>query len=1050
MEIINLAGNWSFQLDPGNIGMEQRWYDQALKKSIAFPGSTDEGGFGDKTDNEDTLRLSRKYKYIGAAWYQKRVIIPASWKGKLFSLFLERCMWETRVWVDGHYAGSDNSLSTAHVYNLTKWLTPGVHTISIRVDNNAQVDLGAWSHGWSEEVQTLWNGIIGKIEIRATDPVLIRDVQIYPNYQDRTVAVTARVDNHTGQLVKGSITFQAEGRGTDPIHPVSTAFRFDQSSSVVKAELKLGEAAKLWDEFEPYLYELTTSCIASAGNTLFQDKRLDRFGLREFKAEGPRFRLNDYYIFLRGTHDAGNFPLTGYPAMDKAHWLHIYETAKQYGLNHVRFHSWCPPEAAFEAADEAGIILQAELPLFSIGATPIGKDSVRDAFLRQELERILAAYGNHPSFCLMCMGNELKGDYKLLDSFVLQGREGDPRHLYCTAANNAAEPGVGIQPRPTDEFYVAHEVRIGDMRDVRRCEHLFRQKAPETTGDYAYTLDSIDVPTISHEVGQWAIYPNYQEIRKYTGVLEARNLKQFQHSLSASGMLHQADDFLKSSGALSLNLYREEIERSLRTRDYGGFQLLDIHDYPGQGTSHVGILDAFWDSKGLIQPEQFRRFCDSIVLLLRMPKRVYSSNEAFAATVELSNYSRGHLENLSIYWTLTDSEGRIKHQGQFAAAYVEQGTVSSIGVIELELPDARQAEQYKLELSMAGTSVVNDWSIWIFPESEAIREEADIYIATVWNEDVEEKLRAGDDVLFVAARAEHSEAAAFTPPFWNTQLFPNQPKTMGMLCDTGHAALSNFPTDFHTDWQWWDVFVGARAVDLSKSPPDPSLIVQAIDHPIRNHKLGLLFECRVGKGRLLVSGFDLVTNLDSRLATRHLRFSILQYMRGELFEPACAWQLETAREVLRDKKKNLLGSLVKSIQASSTHWTGSSRHLTDGNSSTFWMSGATNFPHEITIELDREVTVRGFIYSPLQDGRSNGRVAEYAWYVSRDAEEFGEPVAKGEFEPSSEPKQIELDWINDGFNVTRSKQGRFIRFVALSGYGDDGIAAISGIDIVTD
>ncbi len=913
MDTINLAGTWGFALDPQNIGVEEQWCTRVLPDSIGLPGSTDEGGYGEPTVEIDRLRLNRKRRYQGVAWYRKLVTIPSCWAGKRLFLFLERCLWETQVWVDEHPVGSENSLSTSHVFDLTHWLTPGTHAISIRVDNTAQVDLGAWSHAWSEEVQTIWNGIIGKVEIRVADAVYVHCVQIYPDVVNRKVVLAARIDNHTGERATGTLKFEAALPECDAIQTGSIVWESDQPSQMVRAELALGDSAKLWDEFDPNLYQLTTHLSANTGSLAFRSQRHDRFGLREFRADGTRFRLNDYYIFLRGTHDAGNFPLTGYPAMDKAHWLHIYSTAKSYGLNHFRFHSWCPPEAAFEAADEAGVILQAELPFFGIGATPIGQDVARDFFLGKELQRILDAYGNHPSFCMMGMGNELKGDYEVLDALVREGQQRDGRRLFTTVANNAAEPQVGIRPRAGEDFYVAHEARVDGIRHLRRCELIFNHQVPETMSDYGYTLDAIDIPTVSHEVGQWAIYPNYREIPKYTGVLAPRNLEWFRKSLEDSGMIQQADDFVRASGALALALYREEIERSLRTPNYGGFQLLDIHDYPGQGTSLVGWLDAFWDSKGLIAPDQFRRFCDSIVLLLRMPKRVYETQDGFTGIVAVSNYSRSRLENLTVVWTLKDSAGRTRIRGHIEGPTVEQGTVTNVGTIEFPFHDFESPERLKLELSIERTAISNAWDIWVFPQTMGTVIPTDIWTTAVWDEEVEQRLRNGGKVLFIATHAHRSEATMFTTPFWNTQLFPNQPKTMGLWCDPGHPALTKFPTDSHSDWQWWDVFLGAKVVDISTAPSRLAPIIQAIDHPLRNHPLGLLFECSVGKGRLLVSGLDFMANMDRRPAARQLLASILAYMHGNDFNPVTAWPLDAVREYLKTEGTDLRSLGANSI-----------------------------------------------------------------------------------------------------------------------------------------
>lgn len=289
METINLAGKWGFELDSQDIGLDQMWFDRVLEKSIALPGSTDESGYGETTDAADPLRLSRKVRYIGAAWYQKQVVIPPSWAGKRVTLYLERCMWETKVWVDGQPAGSRNSLSAAHVYDLTQWLTPGIHAVSIRVDNTAQVDLGAWSHGWSEEVQTIWNGIVGKVEIRVTDSGFIKNVNIYPDASNRKAVVEARIENHTGEIVTGTLNFHVELPGGGSVCFAEVEVESEDKAQIVSAELELGDKTKLWDEFEPNLYELTTSLNASSSTGTFRSKRRDRFGIRDLKQKGPAF-----------------------------------------------------------------------------------------------------------------------------------------------------------------------------------------------------------------------------------------------------------------------------------------------------------------------------------------------------------------------------------------------------------------------------------------------------------------------------------------------------------------------------------------------------------------------------------------------------------------------------------------------------------------------------------------------------------------------------------------------------------------------------------------
>lgn len=1054
MNELNLQGDWAFKPDPDNVGLDAHWYDpnHIFEDRIKLPGTTDEHGYGERSAQADSLRLNRKHSYIGVAWYRKVVDIPDEWRDKRVTMCMERCLWETKVWVDGQYFGREDSLSAPHLHELPG-LRPGRHVITVRIDSSAQVDLGLWSHGWSEEVQTIWNGMIGRITLAATGQVYIKRVSVFPDIGNRSAVVRTEIVNRAGGSWTGSLALEAGLRGEAESQHAQTPVAIEEASTTVESVLSFNEDVALWNEFEPRLYDLkaTLSVARADGERGAEEVHVaeETFGMREFAADGPRFRLNDSYVFLRGTHDAGNFPLTGYPSMDKADWLRIYRIAKSYGLNHFRFHSWCPPEAAFAAADEEGVILQAELPLFGIGAVPLGEDPERDAFLEKELERILQTYGNHPSFCMMCMGNELRGDYRILSRFALEGKKKDPRRLYSTVANNASEPNMGIVPVPGDEFYVAHEAVVDGERHVRRGEHLFKRFPPETGGDYAYTLSGIDMPTVSHEVGQWAVYPDYREIAKYTGVLEARNLEKFRDSLEASGMVNEADTFHAASGALSVLLYREEIERSLRTPRYGGFQLLDIHDYPGQGTSLVGWLDAFWDSKGLIEPERFRRFCDAVVVLLRFPKRVYSNNEELAASIDISNYGRGDLRDEAAEWVVRDGAGVEIGRGSLGSVGCAQGDVANIGQLRCPLGQVERAAKLNIEVSILGRGIANDWDIWVYPtEGDKEQDSEDIRIVASWSDELEDYLEKGGQALLLAHTSGKSEATAFTPPFWNTQLFPNQPKTMGLTSNSGHPAFAQFPHDGHTDWQWWDVFIGARAIDMADELAGLDALILAIDHPIRNRKLGLLFECSVGRGKLLVTGFDLSSNLDARPAAKQLRRSLLAYMRDDAFNPRIDLNPKKLRDRLLEASPNRLSELAVSVRASSTEWYCKAEHLIDGNPDTFWMSQKRGFPQEIVIELQAPTAITGFKHVPLLDGRDNGRIAQYEWYVSSDGEDWGSPVAKGIFERDVREQQVQMDWVNDGFNTTRSKMGKYIRFVALSGWDDDGSSAVTEIDIM--
>ena len=402
------------------------------------------------------------------------------------------------------------------------------------------------------------------------------------------------------------------------------------------------------------------------------------FGLREFKTKGTQFTINGRTTFLRGKHDACVFPLTGHPPMDVDAWRQYFRTCKSYGINHVRFHTWCPPEAAFAAADDLGVYLQPELPNWS-------------AFRRQIANTIATCgrrpsgsckrYGNHPSFVMLSLGNEMGGDAAAMAKLVKHLHDIDPRHLYAQGSNNFFWNPILA---PGDDYWttVRTSVDHGLVKSVRGSfatvdaplGHV--QTGPaDTMTDYRRAIAGVPIPVIGHEVGQYKVFPDFREMAKYTGVLRARNLEIFRENLRAKGMLDQAEQFQQASGALAVLCYREEIEAALRTPGFGGFQLLDLQDFPGQGTALVGILDAFMDSKGLIEPKAWREFCSEVVPLVRMKKYAWTSGETFTAGVEVANYGPADLRRVVPAWSLTDSQARTVASGELPAIDVAQGSV---------------------------------------------------------------------------------------------------------------------------------------------------------------------------------------------------------------------------------------------------------------------------------------------------------------------------------------------------------------------------------------
>jgi len=1059
---ISLAGRWSFRLDPKDVGQQEKWYAGKLAESIKLPGSTTENGYGDDIsvdtkwtgqivdkswfteDKYEKYRQAGSIKipfwltpvkhYVGPAWYQKQVDVPESWSGKRIVLLLERCHWETKVWVNGTAAGMQDSLCTPQLHDLSDLMTPGRHLVTVRVDNSVKYDVGVNAHSVSDHTQTNWNGMIGRMELLATDRIWVSDVQVYPDIRNKSARLLVIIGNAANKQVSGTLTITAKSWNTGQSHAPAqkiAGFTASKSETVVEVDYAMGDDVLLWDEFSPAMYRLKVSLTAAADDKTFSNEKSVTFGMREIGTKGTQFTINDRLTFLRGTLECCIFPLTGYPPTDIEEWLRILRVAKAHGLNHMRFHSWCPPEAAFEAADRLGVMFHVECPAW----TTIGNGEPIDKFIYAEGDRILKAYGNHPSFCMLAYGNEPGGrnQKRFLGDLVNYWKAKDPRRLYTSAAGWPIIPENQYDSTPGPR---GHQWGAG-------LSSRFNAKPPETATDYSSFVKEYNVPIVSHEIGQWCVYPNLKEIPKYKGVLRALNFEIFRDSLAANNMLDQAQDFLLASGKLQALLYKEEIESALRTPGFGGFQLLDIHDFPGQGTALVGILDPFWDSKGYIKPQEHHRYCSETVPLARMKKRTWTTDEKFIAEIEITHFGPAPIQNTAAVWFITYADGRKVTSGRLPRTTIPLGNGTKLGRIEVKLANIAAPAKLVVTVSIEGTPYANSWDIWVYPAGRDTQPPGSVLIAEQFDEQVKAALRNGGKVLLMPPlnSIDSDVPPAFTTIFWNTQWTGRQPPhTLGILCDPKHPALAQFPTEFHSNWQWWDLVTKSGFMILDDFPADLRPIVQVIDDWNTNRRLGLIFEARVGKGKLLVSGIDLKNNLNQRPVARQMLQSLLNYMGSNAFDPKGSIDAGLLQGLFR--KPSLLSNARLTMADSETPGH-EARNVIDGNPDTIWHTpwgqGAPAYPHEFRIELPESREIKGFTYLPRQD-IPNGWIDKYQVYVSADGQNWGEPAATGNFEPNRNKKKVLFD---------KSREGRFFRFVALSGFNGQIFASAAEIDLIT-
>jgi hypothetical protein len=499
------------------------------------------------------------------------------------------------------------------------------------------------------------------------------------------------------------------------------------------------------------------------------------------------------------------------------------------------------------------------------------------------------------------MGNELEGDFSKLNGLVAGLKQKDGRHLYSTTTFSF-QKGITGAPQREDEFYVTQWTKKGWIRG----QGIFNDKAPAFNTDYSQAISDIPVPVISHEIGQYAVFPDISEIGEYSGNLQAKNFMAVKADLEKKGLLFLAPAYLKATGKFAAILYKEEIERALRTKGFDGFHLLQLQDFPGQGTALVGLLNAFWKSKGAITPEDFRQFCSEVVPLIRFPKAVYSNTETFQADVELANFFHP-FNKARILWNIRDKQGVRLAEGEFAGNEFPIGNALPVGRIEFGLDKIKEAKKLTIEVIVKPGDVParlgmipvkqrvyhNTWNIWVYPapvkdnQGEVVITQSFTSAVTALGEGKKVLLCPEPDTL-------KGIAGKFVPVFWSPVHFPDQPGTMGLLIKQGHKALSGFPTDLYSDWQWWDLAIKSKTMAVG-ALPDEAIIVRVIDNFVRNKNLANLFEVKMGAGRLLFSSIDIVNELDQRMQARQLRYSLLQYMNSPDFNPVHTMTMDQLR-----------------------------------------------------------------------------------------------------------------------------------------------------------
>lgn len=711
---------------------------------------------------------------------------------------------------------------------------------------------------------------------------------------------------------------------------------------------------------------------------LAEKKRYAETHKRTVEIRDGKFWVDGHIVYFRATHFGGEFPLSGYPETDAAWWRSKMRILKEYGLNGIRFHSFCPPEAAFAAADQENIFLLVECGMWNhFDRNPAGEDML--AVLNRESQRIVASFGHHPSFVFFSSGNEPSGQwYGPLKQWVGEIREYDAKLGYAGRRVYTAQSGWFYDTEPSEitgtDFIYFHRSASGPFPGgVIRNFRGWRGK------DYSPSLSGCRLPVVSHELGQWCSYPDFSVIDKFTGYLQPGNFEVFRESARAAGLLGQNERFVRCSGENQLRLYKEDLEATLRTPQIEGFELLDLHDYLGQGTALVGFLDAFWEKKTGIDPARFRCFCGQTVLLARCPSYVWRNTEQAVIGLEVCHYGQTALTGARVRWELW-AEEKCLLNGELEPESILPGGNTAIGDISLSFTEIRRTADCRLRVSLQANKlsepVVNEWQLYVIAQTDGQIPENVVYTKD-W-QTAKAALAQGKRVVYtpyLTSLDYECPSLSIKNVFWNSQLGPTWSRPLGLVVDRKHPIFSDFPTEESGGWQWEDILRHARGFRLT-GLMEAAVPVRVIDDWNRNLPLALIFEARAGAGRLLVAAADLDGDFTQRPAAAALRSAVLSYAASDSFCPKGQITLQAVEEKLFPDLRMLRLSEGVSYEPAA--------RVTDGdavlqpNPNSYVRIEKERFPITLTVNLKKPVRVEGLLLVPVQRDRAHeGFIRQY-------------------------------------------------------------------------
>ena len=870
MVTVNLHGNWNLYLDP-----EKAYTEPPVPNdTICLPDSTAHAQKGPENKEPHLEHMTDRFYFEGYAWYSRQIDIKESWPQKQILLFLERTRIST-VFIDGKEISTRNSLCGYQEHDLTGCLTAGVHTLTIRVDNTDYPTKGGCMT--SPDCQTNWNGIVGRIELQIRENQYPANLQITAETPER-VMVTAEICGEDAECTENAEVIIRRKSGEE-------LFRgyYPVEDCILNAALSLTGNDLLWDEYHPNLLQ---------AEVIYKTESIsDYFGIRKLSNDCRKLLVNEREVFLRGKCESLTFPRTGFSPMTADGWKKVFSTAKEYGINHYRFHTCCPPDAAFTAADEMGIYLEPELPFWGTITEPgeEGYNHEEQEYLIQEGYRILKNYGNHPSFIILSMGNELWGSMSRVNYLMKLFKSVDRRRMYTQGSNDfqftpaifaeddvfcgvrfardrlfrasyamCDAPQGHVQTQAPNSSFNYDAVIVPDVSDKKEIKEGYIEIQYET-GVRRVKASNVDpdvipqIPVISHEIGQYEFFPDFTELGRYEGSMQPLYLEVFRERLEKAGLFEQWKDFFETTGALAVDCYRRELETVFRSKEMSGFQILDIMDCPSQGIALVGVLNSWMESKDLISAAMWRRFCSDAVILAELDSFVVTSGQTIYMPVKMSVSRWEEYDGTQIACRIHMEEQIIAET--ILPVCVKPMRLQEIGTVKFTIPELSEVKRIRIELEISGMETANTYELWAYPNCDVVISEKKIccegkeVLITRTETEKEQYRMEKIPFLYIPEAEETDIEGTYCTDFWNYPMFRSISEimnkkipigTMGLLIQKEDEVLRGFPCEKYSTPQWYQLTEHSHCAVLDEKK-DIRIVVQPIDNVERCHKLGMLY-----------------------------------------------------------------------------------------------------------------------------------------------------------------------------------------------------------------